>query len=183
MKTFLLTLCMSIIGQTALGAQSDPRFSFRAAEKSFSIGKTPAKEELIGKWILIGQATGPEQGDSSSDGYWPDGAFHWADYGSGTFRNVAEFRSVQDAFGNTVTETTRKIIGTESGRIYYQDGPSLGVFEDNAFEFSVPSTEEFRGMSFECRTTPSKMLLCAVFLDTSNDRADIWRFLGYKKSQ
>lgn len=136
--------------------EDSPQFSFRSSQDAFKSARAPTLEELPGKWVLVGETCRPSR---HSDGYWPDGKQKAPGWGSGLFQIIVSIsKPITDAYGKTILTWTHKLVGAESGKVYYTRGPFTGFIASSGFQFERASGNTFVE---ECRIVQSSgMLLC-----------------------
>lgn len=139
-----------------------PQFSYASAEAAFDKAHPPSADEANGDWMFIGLANNPQGSIKDKEGYWPDGKLSHPSLGTGYFKFLMSIQQMKDAFGKIAFTVTRRLIGAETGKIYYTSGPDAGVMTSTGMVFIHPADDTHCGGSFECRITDgSEMMLCS----------------------
>ena len=140
--------------------KSSPRFSFQGAEEAFASAKAPTAEEVVGHWVVVGEVTNPKLPASDSDGYWPDGKMQIPAWGPGFYQLHGNAEAVTDAFGKTALTWSHKLIGLETKKVYFSQGP-LAATLSTGFHFDMQPTKDYCGRHIECRVVQATgLFLC-----------------------
>lgn len=165
---------------------ADPQFSFTGAEAAFSTAQAPSGESLPGDWMMVGLVAAPGM-DQTNSGYWPSGK-HPIPGRTGMFYEFVTITKSEDSFGSTIYLNKDRIVGAESGKVYYTGATHSGVIASTGYRFTMAQTDETCGQRVECRVVPAKSLqLCQVAMVDPRETCSQYpantplMYIGYRK--